>query len=234
MNDELKRGLLYLRKAYDLRTGKNNERPTEYTLYRLFATIIKGTLKSHKQGDEKVLHLLENAAPDYDPNSQNRTHSGINNEIELRRYYLLRFSIQKMKTIIRKSVSISDHRPRFMVAFATYYGQDIVSAAEKKLIMDEQNHSGEPISTNIDSIDRSEWGIDVSLYHLRSYFASTRNRIKKSEADSRSSQNANLKYYNQLVGLWFEQTTKETTIFDSLSRGISNTIIYAKSMSRFI
>ena len=30
LNDELKRGLLYLRKAYDLRTGKNNERPTEY------------------------------------------------------------------------------------------------------------------------------------------------------------------------------------------------------------
>ena len=141
MTDELKRGLLYLRKAYDLRTGKNNERPTEYTLYRLFATIIKGILESHKQGDEKVLHLLENAAPDYDPISPNGTHSSINNEIELRRYHLLRFSIQKMKTIIRKSVSISDHRPRFMVAFATYYGQDIVSAAEKKLIMDEQNHS---------------------------------------------------------------------------------------------
>ena len=143
LTDELKRGLLYFRKAYDLRTGKNNERPTEYTLYRLFTTIIKGILESHKQGDEKVLHLLENAAPDYDPSSQNRTHSSINNEIELRRYRLLRFSIQKMKTIIRKSVSISDHRPRFMVAFATYYGQDIVSAAEKKLIMDEQNHSGE-------------------------------------------------------------------------------------------
>ena len=218
LNDELKRGLLYLRKAYDLRTGKNNERPTEYTLYRLLATIIKGTLKSHKQGDEKVLHLLENAAPDYDPISPNGTHSSISNKIELRRYHLLRFSIQKMKTIIRKSVSISDHRPRFMVAFATYYGQEIVSAAEKKLIMDEQNHSEEQVSTNIDSIDRSEWGIDVSLYHLRSYFASTRRQNKKSEADSRSSQNANLKYYNQLVGLWFEQTTKDTTIFDSLEQ----------------
>ena len=53
---------------------------------------------------------------------------------------------------------------------------------------------------------------------MRSYFASTRRQNKKSKADSRSSQNANLKYYNQLVGLWFEQTTKDTTIFDSLEQ----------------
>ena len=80
--------------------------------------------------------------------------------------------------------------------------------------MDEQNHSENKVSTNIDSIDRSEWGIDVSLYHLRSYFASTEDR-KKSEADSRSSQNANLKYYNQLVicGLNKQRKTRLYLIF---------------------
>ena len=121
----LRRGLKYLRKAYDLRIVKSYERPIEYTMYRLHTTIIKGILDSHKLNDEDVMGLLENITPDYPGFKQGKKsslQSIIDKNIYLRRYKLLSFCIDKIKSLIKRSVSISDHRSRFMVARALYHG----------------------------------------------------------------------------------------------------------------
>ena len=83
---------------------------------------------------------------------------------------------------------------------------------------DEQNSAENKFSNQ----DRQHWiegmyidGISIS-FEILTLRLHVEDEMEKSEADSRSSQNANLKAHNQLVGLWFNKQRKILmTIFDS-------------------
>lgn len=194
----------------------------------MYATILKGVLHSHKLADDDVVDLLEKFAPEYHNHANANTKTSyphIDKNIYLRRYQLLSFCIEKLKAIIQKSVSISDHRSRFMVAKALYYGKDILEAVVSNVYAKENTIYKAYIDKTYGAINVCDWGAAPALVHLRSYFASKakkkkgRNSTNTDNASPLNPQKMKLNYYNQLVGLWFEHgVNKETTLFDLMER----------------
>ena len=147
----LKRAIGYFRQAFDeARALKRFPRDTEYTTYRLYATVVKGVLVSHQNDDSSALALIEEALPGYTkkPKSSPVT----------RRYDLLVEALAKLKSIIAKSVTTYDHRSRHMVAYALFHGKVIAEAA------------GVPRDEVKDA-----WGAMPALEMLRTFFVKQRN-----------------------------------------------------------
>ena len=147
----LKRAMGYFRQAFDeARALKRFPRDTEYTTYRLYATVVKGVLVSHQKDDNSALALMEETLPGYTKKPKS---SPVN-----RRYDLLVEALAKLKSIIAKSVTTYDHRSRYMVAYALFHGKAIAAAA------------GVPRDEVKDA-----WGAMPALEMLRTFFVKQRN-----------------------------------------------------------